>query len=120
MIYAIRDVVTNLDLQNKQRWAWLGLRAGRDLYSSFFDVDAMRDFKAFVESIENAATHSTRKFEMAGHDPNANTNVGVVEMEDGGASLAAGPQETKGDKPNESMPTPPPHDQEGDMKMEER
>lgn len=80
----------------------------------------MQNFKGFVESIETAATHATRKFEMAGHDPNGSANVGVVEMEDGGASLVAGPQEAKGDKPNGSVPTPPPHDQEGDMKMEER
>lgn len=113
-------VLTEPHPQNKRRWAWLGLRAGRDLYSSFFDVDAMQKFDAFVESIDNAATHTTRKFEIAGLDPNANASMGIVEMEDGGASLSAGPQEGKGGKPDGNVPSSPPHDPESDMKMEER
>lgn len=110
--------LTQAHAQNKQRWAWLGLRAGRDLYSSFFDVDAMQNFKGFVESIETAATHPTRKYEIAG--PNANANVGLVEMEDSGASLVVGPQDGKGGKPDGSAPSPLPQDPESDLKMEER
>lgn len=105
-------------LQNKQRWAWLGFRAGRDLNSAFFDYDPLANFKDYVGMVESPGDHPTRRFNMA--PTNANASIGIAEMQDGATSLTAGPPEAREDKTNGSVPTPPPHDQEGDTTMEER
>ncbi|KAH9929771.1 THO complex subunit 1 transcription elongation factor-domain-containing protein [Fomitopsis serialis] len=90
---------------NKQRWAWLALRSGRDLYTSFFDIDVMNKFEDYVKVVESPGDHVTRKFSMA--STNVNAVVGMAELEESEASLMGGP-EAKGDKPNGSVPTPPP------------
>ncbi|TFY63371.1 hypothetical protein EVJ58_g3295 [Rhodofomes roseus] len=113
----IKDQLVSQYEENKQRWAWLGFRAGRELHSSFFDVDPLVKFEEYVKVIEIPGDHPTRRFVTV--STNANASIGIAEMQDGATSLTAGPPEAREDKPNGSVPTPP-HDQEGDTHMGER